>query len=69
MMMTKGMTRQEVEEMMTLEGWALLDEEEYTEDGVTYYECTVEQGDHAVGVSFDADGRVSSLQYVPAWAL
>ena len=59
MMLTKGMTREEVETMMTACGW------EYLEDAT---DC-VWQGDHAVGICYDESGRVEELQYIPEWML
>ena len=65
MMMTKGMTRQEVEQMVEAMGWEMFDAME--EDGC--FSCTVWQEDHAVAVECDEDERVASLEYIPAWAL
>lgn len=65
MKLTKGMTMQEVEEMVDAMGWEIFDEQE--EEG--YASCTVLQGDHAVAVEYDEDMKVDYLEFVPLWAI
>lgn len=69
MMLTKGMTAEQVEEMVEVSGWEILEEEEYEAfDGSVAVSMVVFQGDHAV--AFDLfHGLVDDLQYVPEWAL
>lgn len=69
MMLTKGMTLEQVEMMVALMGWELLDSEDYEAfDGSSARSLTVYQGDHAVAVDL-FHGVVDSLEYVPDWAL
>jgi hypothetical protein len=67
-MFERGMTMEQVEEMVEAMGWEILQEEEYEEDGEEWVEVTVLQGDHAVALGLDADG-VYEIQFVPLWAL
>ena len=67
-MFERGMTMEQVEEMVEAEGWEILQEEEYEEDGEEWVEMTVLQEDHAVALGLDADG-VYEIQFVPLWAL
>lgn len=69
MMLTKGMTIEQVEGMVKTAGWEIFDDEEYKAfDGSMALSMTVLQGDHAVAVDF-FHGVIDELQYIPAWAL
>ena len=69
MMLTKGMTAEEMTAMVDVMGWEMVDDKEYEAyDGSVARSLTVWQGDHAVAVEM-LHGVVDSLEYVPAWAM
>ena len=63
-MIRRGMTREQVEEMMVQYGWELYEDDECDE-----YCPTIIQGDHAVGIVYDDDWRVEELEAVALWDL
>jgi hypothetical protein len=68
MKLTKGMTKQEVEEMVKVAGWEILQDEDCEEYGEKWTEMTILQDDHAVAIGLDDEG-VYEIQFVPLWAL
>lgn len=67
-MIERGMTYEQVLEMVEANGWEVLKNVPMEEYGETWRELTIWQDDHAVGVGVDDDG-VYELVYIPRWAL
>ena len=67
MMLTKGMTTEQMTEMIKASAWEVLSDEKYEEEEGSS-DLVIWQTDHAVAVEV-TKGVVTDLQYVPAWAL
>lgn len=68
MKITKGMTFEQVKELIEKNDWELYECKEYEAyDDTIAIDLTVMQGDHAVGVSIFHE-KVDSLEYIPLWA-
>jgi len=70
MMLTKGMTAEQMDAMIAAMEWEVLESDEYENefDGSLSRELVIWQEDHAVAVYLSHE-VISELQYVPAWML
>ena len=67
-MLKKGMTYEEVMEMVKAMGWKIEEEKNCEEYGEEWIEMTILQDDHGVFIQLDEEG-IYEIQFVPAWAL